>query len=723
MFELHKLTPLEKGGYVLKTSVGLIQFGAPPETIKDTLVVDESVPSIYVLPKKLFSLEHCVSFAEMEFPIYYNFYLAKRAVTVICTKKQQERISAFMKEALFGPENIDLRQEFIDGEKTPDFPNLKAEMDMDLFRKHPTKKRKTRIEDFIHFINIGPDIKAKIKDVTIGFDENDDFAVYDKGKLAQVVEGNFSLLRQNVEIIESEKPLYPPLFGVTTLGNSFGFDPNGMNSGLIIWINRRGILIDPPVHSTGWLLMHEVNAKLINKIILTHCHADHDAGTLQKILEEEKIDLYTTKTVFDSFFRKARALTGLDQSRLKQLVNFKPVVIGQPMKINGGEFWFRYELHSIPTIGFEIFFRGKSLVYTADHLYDRDVYEKMYKENILNKARRDLFVNFPWSSDIIIHECGIPPLHTPIENLLSLDPDVISRIYLVHTNREIIPKDSGFKLAPTGLENTIDLDVKPYDHDKAIEILDILSHVELFKNFPLTKANEILMMTRREKYLVGEKLITKGVHGRNFFIIISGKVSIKRNGVETIGSNNDFLGETSIILNEPSNAEVIAKTDVYVLVLSKQDFLYLIAGTSIAEDIRNLEKNRNTASWQLMNKSPIFSRFSTSQKIQLQIVMKQVNCQTNTILIGQNKIAQKCYVIESGEVEVRKNGTIVHSLGAGDLIGDFDTFRKNEPSRFDFISTRPTRLYQIVAKDMLNFIDKNPGVYLRLIDMFIEEEK
>ncbi len=29
-----------------------------------------------------------------------------------------------------------------------------------------------------------------------------------------------------------------------------------------------------------------VNPKLIDSVVLTHCHADHDAGTLQKIMQE-----------------------------------------------------------------------------------------------------------------------------------------------------------------------------------------------------------------------------------------------------------------------------------------------------------------------------------------------------------------------------------------------------------------------------------------------------
>lgn len=43
------------------------------------------------------------------------------------------------------------------------------------------------------------------------------------------------------------KHFIPPEFGVTMLGNSDGFDANGTTTGFVVWMNRRGIMVDPPV--------------------------------------------------------------------------------------------------------------------------------------------------------------------------------------------------------------------------------------------------------------------------------------------------------------------------------------------------------------------------------------------------------------------------------------------------------------------------------------------
>ena len=60
---------LPRGGYLVDTPSGPIQFGSPPETIKDTMVRDHGVPQVFVLPTNFFSWQKGLSVAELEFPI------------------------------------------------------------------------------------------------------------------------------------------------------------------------------------------------------------------------------------------------------------------------------------------------------------------------------------------------------------------------------------------------------------------------------------------------------------------------------------------------------------------------------------------------------------------------------------------------------------------------------------------------------------------------------
>jgi hypothetical protein len=110
-----EVTTLPRGGYLVDSPVGYIQFGAPPETIKDTMRMPGGVPQIFVLTDEMFNSERGISVAEVEFPLYYNFYLRRRKTYLICRREQFAQIMAVLQESLFGPAELDIRQDCTPG--------------------------------------------------------------------------------------------------------------------------------------------------------------------------------------------------------------------------------------------------------------------------------------------------------------------------------------------------------------------------------------------------------------------------------------------------------------------------------------------------------------------------------------------------------------------------------------------------------------------------------
>ena len=164
-------------------------------------------------------------------------------------------------------------------------------------------------------------------------------------------------------------PLFhPPSFGVTVLGNSHGFDKNGSTSGYVLWVNGRGIMIDPPPYSSNALEKEGIHPQMIFGVMITHCHADHDAGAFQKVLTGSRLSIITTQSIYDSFIRKYSALSGLTPALLRQSHRFRAAIIGKPLKFQGATFHFTYTLHTIPCISFKVEWRGRSMVFTGDHL-------------------------------------------------------------------------------------------------------------------------------------------------------------------------------------------------------------------------------------------------------------------------------------------------------------------------------------------------------------------
>lgn len=50
-------------------------------------------------------------------------------------------------------------------------------------------------------------------------------------------------------------------------------------------------MVDPPPFSTHLLKKMGIPSVLIDAVILSHCHADHDSGVFQKIFDFQRIEV------------------------------------------------------------------------------------------------------------------------------------------------------------------------------------------------------------------------------------------------------------------------------------------------------------------------------------------------------------------------------------------------------------------------------------------------
>lgn len=98
------VTILDRGGVHIITSIGAIQLGMPPETIKDVLSSGLVKPKYYVVPKERFNLRLGVSCAEIEFPMFYSFFVKGTVMTLITDRKTEKEIDIIVRESTVGPE-------------------------------------------------------------------------------------------------------------------------------------------------------------------------------------------------------------------------------------------------------------------------------------------------------------------------------------------------------------------------------------------------------------------------------------------------------------------------------------------------------------------------------------------------------------------------------------------------------------------------------------------
>lgn len=97
------------------------------------------------------------------------------------------------------------------------------------------------------------------------------------------------------------------------------------------------------------------------------------------------------------------------------------------------------------------------MVFTGDHFNSPPDIAKLQKSGVFTRERADQLRNLPLQDcDLLLHEAGVPPIHTPISVLLQLPQAVKDRLYVVHTSA--LPEGCELRVAPPGTANTIRLD-------------------------------------------------------------------------------------------------------------------------------------------------------------------------------------------------------------------------------------------------------------------------
>ena len=106
---------------------------------------------------------------------------------------------------------------------------------------------------------------------------------------------------------------------------------------------------------------------------------------------------------------------------------------------------------------------------------------------------------------------------------------------------------------------------------------DLLKSVPLFEHCSRRELGKIAGITDEIAVDNGKVLITEGDRGREFFVIISGEVEVRRKGrkLATLGPGT-YFGEIALLSQQPRTATVTALTPLRVLVIADRAFVGLL---------------------------------------------------------------------------------------------------------------------------------------------------
>lgn len=221
--------------------------------------------------------------------------------------------------------------------------------------------------------------------------------------------------------------------------------------------------------------------------------------------------------------------------------------------------------------------------------------------------------------------------------------------------------------------------------DKALRF-KLISQFPLFASLPEASCMTLAGLMQEVKYAAGEQIVTQGELVDSFFIIISGKAEVvittKMDGKEAriiaaTLTENDSIGLDKSGFFSPHGrrlASVVALTDCLLLKLDIDTFYkFLETHPQFNTAIKSMAKFM-LKMYFIKQTSP-FCHLSNDKIYELSDKIKEVSLPANTVIFNKGDVADCCYLIRTGEVEIYKidtNGqeTRLATIETPELLGE-----------------------------------------------------
>lgn len=640
-------------------SLGKILVGSPPEIVKRFLPDffagnRDALPTTLLLTKDLVKGGNIQ--VEPEFPVYANKYLANRKLRIVGTPEQIEAVRVILNESIFGPR---------------DLVSAEERQELDFFIKKRQDGSSETLEDFAEFIGIKEHEEAQIERVRIqNFGQGVFRITEDEDVLGVVDTSQFCPPPEPLEASD-EKPFRPPLFGLTFVGTSNGFDPDNRTTSMILWAGREGIFIDPLAEPGVELNRLGIESKDVPYVLLTHTHGDHDAGVLKRVINGQRVALIASRATYLSFLRKAKAFTGIDLGHLIDFVEAKP---GGTLEINGLKLKFSRAFHSNPTMRFIAEYREekpddqetvRSLAYSADTYFDPDKLKELNEQGVLSATRLQELLDFVLKcpANCLIHETGIPPIHTPDKVLAQLPEEVRKRLILVHTGK--LSEGVNLTLARAGQT----IEVIP-SKESELERIEAFTDNPILGQLPVALVAQLARKARLVTFKPGDQIVHKEETGEKFYLVVDGRLKVVVNGIDAVLRKGCYFGEAALLTGQPRNATIEAISPGRVLVIEREDF------EAMLKEVPELAKTLN----RVLKVRPVLSQVVFLKELPSEVLtglsarFRAQKFANGTRIISQGDQPKGMYLVKKGEVTITvqdEHGQhLVAKLGPGQIFGE-----------------------------------------------------
>ncbi|MBM4287689.1 MAG: cyclic nucleotide-binding domain-containing protein [Deltaproteobacteria bacterium] len=659
MFTVEELTI---GCFLVEIKDETIIFGSPPEIIKVLMNRGKPLPTAVVLPANFFWLEEIQ--AELEFPLFHFLFFRGgfsqgERLKIIGTADQTERIRQILRLTLLGPDESLMRKWHI--------PTQDMARQLAITHHFALKTQEgsiAEIDDLVEFIHF-KEGKTELKGLHIEVREKNCFYITYQEE-DQVIDLNFYERQKSPMKIQADPffHLKRPAFGLLALSHcTSGFDPIGFTTGLVIFINSMPLLIDGPSWTKEHLRAFGLSISEIKGIILSHNHGDH-ASVIDAVISGHKVNLITIKEVYRSFVLKLSLLIGWPEDKIKKMIYCTEVPLDKPFYWFGATFNFFRAVHTIATIGFEVNYSGKKIIYSGDTVWGEPL-QKLLAAGIVDKAAYDTLANiFNAEADLVIMDGGGGLIHPDPTELNKFSMKVKRKIYLTH--RSNLPEGI------TGLNL-----IRPGQQWEIIPAATVsIGDINAIQNSPLISTlsqewlNTIYSQGKIEVVAPGQEILQEGETGKDFYIIIDGAFSIIQGNNElTRMGTGDFFGEIPILEDNLCTFTVKTTTKGRMMVIPRAVFLQMAKRTIIGKRLLKLHQMR-----------PALLECGWVKELPLQIIdrlaekLTRRTFKSGEIITHEGEKGDEIFYLERGKVSVfmtgKGQGEKISSMAENQFFGE-----------------------------------------------------
>jgi CRP-like cAMP-binding protein/glyoxylase-like metal-dependent hydrolase (beta-lactamase superfamily II) len=671
-----ELTPIVPGSVHLQVDGRTALFGSPPEIVKFIARAGLEIPPVGVLPDV--SYVDGVSQMALEFPAYWFIFKKGRApherFRVIGRREMCERLRSILSITLFGPDRSQLKRWKLSKSRIDTLVRLMDHMAI----KH--EGRKLTLDDLFEFVHFpegddktGVPLFANGNVMVRRLGENR-FRVT-RGRRQRTIDLGFEgeqlpLLADPAEGVE-----LPQVLGVKLLGTCSGFDHAGPTTGMVLWLNCNGFLVDGPVGTSMYLRRLGIPKSDLRGIVLSHVHDDH-CTLMDMILSEQTTNIITTREIYESMLIKVAGVLGERIDEIRNYLTFTEVIPGKTLNMYGARWEFFYSVHSIPTVGFRVSVRDAggrdhTLVHSSDTIHFAGL-DEMRRAGAISAAHERRMKELVRGGErLVMIDGGGPPIHgvpSDFEPAMARHPDTDFLFY--HTNPERVTCRT-CEVAQAGWSKT-------YLSGKTLSqalLLKLLKTMKLLEVSDITWINILISQGNVIEVPPDRDVVSQGQNGDAFYFVLAGSQQVldtsgKESTLLAVLEGGDFFGEMSIIRDAKRNATVRTLSASVLFKLPGDVFLDFVEANGLKERFERIWLSRS-----IISGVKIFRNLHPHAKHELSLLADTVSFGKGDMVIRQGGKTDDFYIITQGFADVvRRNGKggkrPIGRLRKGDFFGE-----------------------------------------------------